>query len=482
MDVLPNYIGGQWIASASLEHQDVFNPALGSVIARVPLSTREEVDRAVQAARRAWPEWRETPPAVRARVLFTFRATLEAHLDELARIVTTENGKTLDEARGSIRRGIECVEAACHAPSLMMGLALDNVAPGIDCQMARHPLGVVAVIPPFNFPVMVPLWFLPFALATGNTVVVKPSEQVPLSMKRVVELLAACGLPDGAVSLVNGSREVAEALCDHPEIKAVSFVGSTAVARRVYHRAAASGKRVQALGGAKNFIVVMPDADLEHAMPAIAESFFGCAGERCLAGAVLMPVGYMHAHVRAQFVDAARTLRVGDGTDARTTMGPLISAQHRLRVMEYIVRGVAEGAKLLLDGRGVKVPGRPDGFFLGASVFDEVKPTMAIARDEIFGPVASIMAVRDLNEAISIIDAHPSANAASIFTASGKAAREFSRRVPASMVGVNLGIAAPMAQFPFGGSRDSFFGDLKAHGRDAFEFYTEKKVVMSRWF
>jgi len=363
-----------------------------------------------------------------------------------------------------------------------MGMSLENVTPGVDCHLVRQPLGVCAVIAPFNFPAMVPLWFLPFALVTGNTLVLKPSEQVPLSMKRVFELLTECDLPPGVANLVNGGRDVADGLCEHPDIRAVSFVGSTAVARHIYQKASHAGKRVQALGGAKNFMVVMPDADLERTVPAISESFFGCAGERCLAGAVLLPVGPMHAHVRVQMVEAARALRVGDGTDKRVTMGPVISAQHRQRVIEYIETGVAEGAKLLLDGRGLKVTGRPKGFFLGASVFDEVRPSMTIARDEIFGPVASICAVKNLDEAVAIMDAHPNANAASIFTSSGKAAREFSRRVASSMVGVNIGVAAPMAYFPFGGAKDSFFGDLKAQGRDAFEFYTDKKVTISRWF
>ena len=481
MNTVPNYVGGQWMPSRSSERLDVTNPALGTVIAKTPLSTREELDMALQAAKQAFPAWRDTPPASRARAMFTFRAKLEAAFEELAKLVTSENGKTLDEARGSVRRGIECVEAACGAPSLLMGMGLENVSPGIDCHLVRQALGVCAVIAPFNFPAMVPLWFLPFAIVTGNTVVVKPSEQVPLSMKRAFELLAECGLPPGVANLVNGAREVAEGLCDHPDVRAVSFVGSTPVARHIYQRASSAGKRVQALGGAKNFIVVMSDADLERAMPAITESFFGCAGERCLAGAVLLPVGAIHAHVRVRMVEAARALRVGDGTDKRVTMGPLISARHRQRVVEYIEQGITEGAKLLLDGRGLKVPGRPKGFFLGASVFDEVRPEMAIAREEIFGPVASICPVGTVDEALAVMDAHPNANAASIFTSSGRTAREFSRRAASSMIGVNIGVAAPMAYFPFGGAKDSFFGDLKAHGRDAFEFYTDKKVTITRW-
>jgi malonate-semialdehyde dehydrogenase (acetylating)/methylmalonate-semialdehyde dehydrogenase len=479
---VPNYIGGQWVHARAAEAVPVHNPAHGVVIAETPLSSGEEVDRAVAAARRAFVEWREVPPVVRARVLFAFKMRLEEHFEEIARLVTTENGKTLDEARGSVRRAIECVEVACGAPSLLMGYGLDNVASGIDCHLVREPLGVCAAIAPFNFPAMVPLWFLPFAIAAGNTFIIKPSEQVPLTQRRIVELLEACDLPPGVVNLVNGGREVVEALCDHPGIQAISFVGSTPVARQVYRRATYAGKRVQALGGAKNFVIVMPDADLDAIVRPITESFFGCAGERCLAGSVLVPVGPVHAEVRDRLVEAARALRVGDGAEPGVDMGPLISARHRQRVLEYIQRGLAEGARLVLDGRGVSVPDRPRGFFLGPTVFDAVAPEMTIARDEIFGPVASVLPARDLDEALCVMQAHPNANATSIFTRSGKVAREFSRRAPATMVGVNVGIAAPMAYFPFGGAKDSFFGDLKVHGRDAFEFYTDKKVTISRWF
>jgi malonate-semialdehyde dehydrogenase (acetylating)/methylmalonate-semialdehyde dehydrogenase len=433
----------------------------------------------VIAAVRAFPEWSETPPATRARAMFRFRDLLEAHADELARIVTTEHGKTLSESRGSVRRGIECVEVACGAPSLLMGQALENVAGGIDCTVMRQPIGVAAAIAPFNFPAMVPLWFLPFAVVCGNTFVLKPSEQVPLSMQRVFELLDRCGLPPGVVNLVHGGAEVAEAICDHPAIRAVSFVGSTDVARRVYQRATQAGKRVQALGGAKNFIVVMPDADLDRAIPAIGESFYGCAGERCLAGSVLLAVGDAHREVRDRFVEFARGMQIGDGLQPDVHMGPLISARHRDRVRDYVDVGVREGAALVLDGRTRPVPA--DGFFLGPTVFDDVQPHMRIGREEIFGPIASIAAAPDLDAACRIIEAHPNANAASVFTTSGRTAREFAHRVPASMVGVNIGVAAPMAYFPFGGARDSFFGDLKAHGRDAFEFYTDKKVTISRW-
>ncbi len=363
-----------------------------------------------------------------------------------------------------------------------MGYGLENIAAGIDCNVIRQPLGVVAAIAPFNFPAMVPLWFLPFAVATGNTLLVKPSEQVPLSQRRIFQLLEKCDFPPGVLNLVNGSREVVEAICDHPDIRAVSFVGSTPVARAVYQRATHAGKRVQALGGAKNFIVVMPDADWDRSIGAITESFYGCAGERCLAGSVLVPVGEAHEAARERLVASVKALKVGDGMEPGVSMGPLISGKHREKVAGYIEKGVHEGAKLLVDGRGLKIPERERGFFLGPTIFDDVSASMAIGREEIFGPVASITPVKSLTQAIDVMQAHPNANATSIFTSSGKAAREFARLGTASMVGVNIGVAAPMAQFPFGGAKDSFFGDLKVHGRDAFEFYTDKKVVISRWF
>lgn len=479
---LRNFIGGEWVESKARDWLDVHNPATGEVIARTPLSTGEDLHAAVEAARKAFPLWRDTPPVTRARAMFRFKALLEENFEELARTVTTEHGKTLEESRGSVRRGIECVEVACGSPSLMMGYGLENIASGIDSNVIRQPVGVCAAIAPFNFPAMVPLWFLPFAVATGNTFIVKPSEQVPLTQRLIFRLLERCDLPPGVVNLVNGGREVVEAICDHPEIRGVSFVGSTPVARAVYRRATHAGKRVQALGGAKNYIVVMPDADWEKSMGVITESFYGCAGERCLAGSVLVPVGDAYEEARDRLVESARSLKVGDGAQPGVDMGPVISARHRERVEGYIAKGVEEGADLLLDGRGLKVEGREEGFFLGPSLFDRVAPEMAIGHEEIFGPVAAISPVRSLEEAIEVMHRHPNANATSIFTTSGKAAREYARLATASMVGVNIGVAAPMAYFPFGGAKDSFFGDLKVHGRDAYEFYTDKKVVISRWF
>jgi malonate-semialdehyde dehydrogenase (acetylating)/methylmalonate-semialdehyde dehydrogenase len=481
VEVLDNYIGGAWTRSRATEFVDVHNPARGEVIAKTPLSTRADLDAAVAAAARAFPAWRDTPVVVRARAMFRFAQLLEQHFEELARTVTTEHGKTIDESRGSVRRAIECVEVACGAPSLMMGYGLEQIASNVDCTVLRQPLGVVAAITPFNFPAMVPLWFLPFAIATGNTIVVKPSEQVPLSARMLFTLLERCDIPAGVVNLVNGGREIVEGICDHPGIRAVSFVGSTPVARAVYQRATHAGKRVQALGGAKNFVVIMPDANFEKSIEIITESFYGCAGERCLAGSMLVPVGEAHKEARDRLVESARGLKVGDGLSAGVKMGPVISGTHRDRVNTYIDKGVKEGAKLVLDGRGVSVADRGEGFFVGPTVFDDVSPDMTIGREEIFGPVASIRAVKSLDEAIALMQAHPNANATSIFTSSGKAAREFARHATASMVGVNIGVAAPMAYFPFGGAKDSFFGDLKVHGRDAFEFYSDKKVTITRW-
>jgi len=478
--LLSNFIAGRWVDSTAAEHTDVTNPARGVVIARTPLSPAQDVDAAVRAAAAAFPEWSETPPVVRARTMFKFKQLLEEQFDDLARLVTTEHGKTLDESRGSVRRAIECVEVACGAPSMMMGHGLENVSAGIDCMAMRQPIGVCAAITPFNFPAMVPLWFLPFAVVCGNTFVLKPSEQVPLSAQKMFELLDKCDLPPGVINMVHGGQKVVEAICEHPGIKAVSFVGSTPVARLVYRKATNAGKRVQALGGAKNFIVVMPDANLDRAMPIIAESFYGCAGERCLAGSILVPVGDSHKEVRDRMVAAAESIRVGDGLEPGVTMGPVISARHRERVLGYVEKGVAEGAKLVADGRGRQLPG--DGYFVGPTVFDEVSLQMSIGREEIFGPVATVAPVKSVDEVFTMMQQHPNANATSIFTSSGKAAREFSHRATASMVGVNIGVAAPMSYFPFGGARDSFFGDLKVHGRDAFAFYTDQKVTITRWF
>jgi malonate-semialdehyde dehydrogenase (acetylating)/methylmalonate-semialdehyde dehydrogenase len=480
--VLRDYIGGRWVDSRATDFGDVYNPARGDVIARVPMGTRADVDAAVAAAKRAFPAWRAMPVVERSRYMMRFRDRLETHFEEICRIVTTEHGKTLDESRGSVRRGIEAVEVASGMPSLMMGSGLEDIARGIDCDVHRQPMGVFAAIAPFNFPAMVPLWFLPFAVASGNTFVVKPSELVPLSQRRIFEILHESGLPEGVVNLVNGGADVVNGLCEHPDIRGVSFVGSTPVARHVYTTASRHGKRVQSLGGAKNFILLMDDADMDRSIPVISESCYGCAGERCLAGSIVVTVGKRHGEVRERIVAAARDIRLGDGLEAGVTMGPVIRPRAKERILGYVERGIAEGAELALDGRGQTVPGLEKGFFVGATVFDKVDPMSTIGREEIFGPVMTLMNVPDLSAAIELVHTHPQANATSIFTTSGKAAREFSYHAPATMVGVNVGVAAPMSFFPFGGAKESFFGDVKAHGRDGVLFYTDQKVVIERWF
>ena len=476
---LRNYIGGEWVESGASEVHEVRNPATGELLGHTPLCGAAEVDAAVRAAAGAFDAWRGTPVEDRVQHLYRLKFLFEENVDELARIVTVENGKTLSEAHGSVRRGIQMIEVACGAPSLLMGQALEDIATGIDCESVRQPVGVFACIAPFNFPAMVPLWFYPFAVACGNTFVCKPSEQVPFSQKLAWELIHEAGFPPGVLNLVNGGHDAVNALLDHPGIEGISFVGSSPVAEYVYKRAAANGKRVQALGGAKNYIIVMPDAEMDQALDAVAESAYGCAGERCLAASVVVPVGDCHAQVRAGLIERARAIRVGDGSQEGVTMGPVISAGHKDKVLGYIDSGVQEGADLLVDGR--QVDASADGNFIGPTLFDNVTPEMKIGSDEIFGPVLCIQPAATLDEALDVAKRHPLANASSIFTTSGKAARTFRYRVDASMAGVNIGVAAPMSFFGFGGAKGSFFGDLKAHGREAFDFYTDRKVVISRW-
>ncbi|MFH0777120.1 MAG: CoA-acylating methylmalonate-semialdehyde dehydrogenase [Candidatus Eisenbacteria bacterium] len=477
-----NYIGGRWVASKATQTLEVRNPATDEVLATVPLSGRDEVNDAVLTAKRAFAEWREVPPVVRARYLFKLRALLEEHFDDVSRVVVKENGKTLADARGSVRRALENVEVAAGIPSLMMGQSLEDIAKGIDSVAIRQPLGVFACVSPFNFPAMVPFWFLPFAVACGNTFVVKPSEQTPLSQVRMFELIHEAGFPPGVVNLVNGAKGAVDALLEHPDVCGISFVGSSPVARYVYSTAAANGKRVQALGGAKNFLVVMPDADLDGTVSALIDSCFGCAGERCLAGSVIVAVGDVYAPLRDRLVAAAKKMVVGNGLDEGVAMGPVISKKHKEKVLSYIESGIKEGARLLVDGRSVKVAGHPNGYFVGPTIFENVSPSMKIATEEIFGPVVSLVQVPSLKDALELMHQSEFGNATSIFTQSGGHAREFVYRAGISMIGVNIGIAAPMAFFTFGGARGSFFGDLKAHGRDAIEFYTDKRVVISRWF
>jgi len=478
---LTNYVGGAWRSPEATGWLEDTNPATGHAIARVPLSTKDEVDVAVQEALRAWDAWRETPPLDRARHFFTLRDLMERHFEDLSRVVVQDMGKTIDEARGEVRRAIENVEVAAGIPSLMMGYNLeDGAGAGIDEEVLYQPLGVFAGISPFNFPVMVQFWFWPYAVATGNCWIAKPSEQDPIPMQLVMDLVRQAGFPAGVVNLVHGAKETVNAILDHPRIAGVSFVGSSEVAKLVYAKAAASGKRVQAGGGAKNVLVVMPDAKLDKVVSNVVSSCYGCAGERCLAGSVVVGVGEVHADLRRKFSNAAEALKVGYGLDETVQMGPVISDAHRERVVDFIGRGEKEGARVALDGRPIRVSGY-DGYFVGPTILDDVRPDMRVAREEIFGPVASVVSVDAFDDAVDLINASPYGNAATIYTTNGKHARDFRYRVRAGNIGINVGVAAPMAYFPFGGMKDSFFGDLHPQSRDAVRFFTESKVVITRW-
>ncbi|HEV2066391.1 MAG TPA: CoA-acylating methylmalonate-semialdehyde dehydrogenase [Thermomicrobiales bacterium] len=479
---LRNYIGGRWVGAEASETQEVHNPATNEVLAHVPLSGAADVDNAVAAAAQAFADWRATPPQERARYFFKLRQLLDDHKEELARLITTEMGKTLDDARGEIQRGIENVETACGIPSLMMGYGLENgAARGIDEEVIFQPLGVCAGITPFNFPFMISFWFWPYAVATGNTFILKPSEQDPLVQQRTFELIEQAGFPPGVINLLNGGHDAVNALVDHPTVRAISFVGSTRTAEYVYARAAASGKRVQASGGAKNAIVVMPDANLDAYLSTIMNSFYGAAGQRCLANSLVLPVGAAHEVARERIAEAAGKLRVGDGLDPNVQLGPVVSARARDRIFAMIGDGVKEGAEAVLDGREVHVDDRPDGYFVGPTLLDGVRPEMRVYEQEIFGPVVSMSPVSGLDEAIARINSIGYGNAASIFTESGAAARTFRTEVETGNIGINVGVAAPMAYFPFSGAKRSFFGDLHPQGRDAVRFFTESKVVITRW-
>jgi malonate-semialdehyde dehydrogenase (acetylating) / methylmalonate-semialdehyde dehydrogenase len=474
-----SFIAGRFEESRSEEIEPVPNPATGETIAVLPHSSNEEIDRAVGAARESFPDWANTPVPDRAQILFRLKALMEERFEEISLLVTEENGKTLDDSRGEVRRAIEVVDFACGAPTLLMGTTLDQIAQGIDEELVRFPVGVVAGITPFNFPCMVPMWMIPTALACGNTFVLKPSQRTPLSAVRIAELLAEAGLPDGVFNVVHGAKEAVDQLLEHPAVDAVSFVGSAGVARYVYTNGAAAGKRVQALGGAKNHMIVMDDADLERSVPAIVSSAFGNAGQRCLAGSVAVGVGKVADSLVQGLVEEAGRLVVGPGTDPETDMGPVIREERKKELIGYIEEAEEVGAKLRADGRGV---GPSDGFFLGPTIFDQVTPDMRIWKEELFGPVLGVVRASDIDEALRITNTSTFGNMASIFTTSGKAAREFRRRVEAGMLGVNIGVAAPMAFFPFTGWKNSFFGDLHATGRDSIRFYTRQKVVTTRWF
>ena len=479
--LLDNYIRGEWTPALNpTDILDVTNPATGQVLARVPLSGHRDLDAAAQAAREALPGWRAVSTIARARKLFELRERLVARQEELARSVTVEMGKTLADARAEVARMIEMVEAACAVPTTMQGRILEDVSRNVDAETVRQPVGVCAAIVPFNFPAMVPFWFLPFAIACGNTFVLKPSEQVPLTQQLAFQELDRLDLPPGVVNLVNGGREVVEGILDHPGIDAVSFVGSAPVARLVYERAAKAGKRVQALGGAKNHMVVMPDAVIDNTVDGIIGSAFGAAGQRCMAGSVVVTVGDAHEQLMPPLIEATQALRVGDGLDESTDVGPVISCAARDRIATSIERAVADGANPVVDGRARGADG--GGAYVGPTILDDVDPTAEIVGEEVFGPVLCIIRAGSLDEAIAIVNASPFGNGTSIFTESGASVRRYRHEVQAGMIGVNIGVAAPVAFFPFSGWKHSFLGDLHAHGTDAVDFYTRKKTVTSRYF
>jgi len=481
MDKILNFVGGQWVEPEVSEYVEVLNPALGSVIAQTPLCGASMVDKAARAAAEALPDWRRTPAQERVQFLFRLRELLKSSSDEIARTITKESGKTLEEARAEMVRAVENVEVACGIPMLSKGEISEDIAPGIDEILLRQPVGVCATIAPFNFPGMIPFWYMPYALACGNTYLVKPSEKVPLTMQLIFKLIEQVGFPKGVINLVNGANEAVDGILDHPSIRGVTFVGSTATAKYIYRRAAEQGKRVQAQGGAKNPVVVMPDADMEMATKVIADSAFGCAGQRCLAVSWAVTVGEAHNPFSELICDAAASRRVGYGLDEGVQMGPVINPVSKKRIEGLIGLGVQEGAGVPVDGRGAVIPGYEKGSFIRPTILVNVAPGSEIARNEIFGPVLSLTQVKSIDEAISLANEGRFGNQASLFTSSGSAARKFRYEAEAGNIGINIGVAAPMAFFPFSGWKESFFGSQHGQGMDAVEFFTQKKVVVERW-
>ncbi len=479
---LPLYIEGKFIESESEEIIPTMNPAKDEAIAHVPFATKDEVDMAVDAAVRAFEKWKEVPIPTRIQYIYRMKYVIEEHMEEISRVITQNHGKTIDESRGEMRRLIENIEtAASIIYTLYKGEHLDNIAVDIDETLVREPLGAFAIVGPFNFPVMAPFWYIPYALALGATVVVKPSEVTPVSMYWLTKVMEKVRLPPGVFNIVHGSRKVVERLIEHPDIRGIAFVGSTPTAKAIYKKAGEEGKRVLLQAGAKNFIIVMPDANFDRTIPNLITSFYGNAGQRCLAGAVLIPVGEAFDKVVPIFVDSARKLKIGYGLDDETELGPVVTKKAKERIIGYIEKGIEEGATLMLDGRNISVPEYPKGYFVGPTVFSDVTPDMTIAKDEIFGPVASIIHTDTLEEAIELANKSNYGNAASIFTSSGRAARKFRREIQVGNVGINIGIAAPMAFFPFGGMKESFYGIV--HGQiDCIDFFTDKKIVITRWW
>jgi malonate-semialdehyde dehydrogenase (acetylating) / methylmalonate-semialdehyde dehydrogenase len=479
-EALLNYINGEWQPSEG-EAQAVINPASGFELAQVPLSTPQEVDKAVQAARGAFDSWRRTPAPDRIQYLFKLKNLLESHFEELSRTVTMENGKTIKEARGEIRRAIENVEVACGIPTLMQGGFSEDIARGVDEYMIRQPVGVCAIIAPFNFPGMIPFWFLPYALACGNAVIVKPSERTPITMQKVFRLLEEIGFPKGVVNMVNGGPDTVNAILDHPGIQAVSFVGSTPVARHIYSRASANGKRVQAQGGAKNPVIILPDADMELTSAIMADSAFGNAGQRCLAAAMAITVGEARTTFTESVADLAASRVVGNGLDEQVEMGPVITSKSKTRIEGLIQKGVQDGAQLVVDGRQALIQGYESGYFIRPTILQDVHPESEFANTEVFGPVLGMMHVNSVEEAIRLVNSSKYGNMACLFTSSGAAARKFRYEAQAGNIGINIGVAAPMAFFPFSGWKESFFGTLHGQSHHAVEFYTQTKVVIERW-
>lgn len=479
-EIVRNFIGGRWVEARAARYEEVPNPATGEVIGRVPVSTRGDVDRAVEAAKEAYQTWSKTPVPRRARILFKYQQLLVDQWEELARLITIENGKSYDEAYGEVQRGIECVEFAAGAPTLMMGNQLPDIASGIESGMYRYPLGVVGGITPFNFPMMVPCWMFPLAIACGNTFVLKPSERTPLLANRLAELFAEAGLPDGVLNIVHGAHDVVNGILEHQDIKAVSFVGSQPVAEYVYKTAAAHGKRVQALAGAKNHSIVMPDADMDVAVKNIISAAFGSAGERCMACAVVVAVGEIGDELVRRLREEADSIKMGNGLEEGVFLGPVIRDSHKDRTIRYIEAGEKEGAVLVRDGRNDKVQVE-GGYFIGPTIFDRVTTDMSIWKDEIFALVLSVVRVSNLEEAIALANQSAFANGACLYTDSAKAVRQFRDEMDAGMLGVNVGVPAPMAFFPFSGYKNSFYGDLHANGRDGVEFYTRKKMLTARY-
>jgi malonate-semialdehyde dehydrogenase (acetylating) / methylmalonate-semialdehyde dehydrogenase len=480
VETLKNYIGGEWIESASEKTEVVPNPATGEALAYVPISSREDLDKAVEVAKKAYKTWGKTAVPRRARILFRYQQLLVENWDELAKLITLENGKSYEEAYGEVLRGIECVEFAAGAPTLMMGTQLPDIASGVESGMYRYPIGVIGGITPFNFPMMVPCWMFPLAIACGNTFILKPSERTPLLANRLAELFEEAGLPKGVLNIVHGAHDVVNGILENPDVKAVSFVGSQPVAEYVYKTGAANGKRVQALAGAKNHSIVMPDADLDNTVSNIINGAFGSAGERCMSCAVVVAVGNIADELVARLRQASDEIKIGNGLDEGVFLGPVIRESHKERTIKYIEIGEDEGAVLVRDGRQDEATSA-QGYFVGPTIFDHVKPGMTIWQDEIFAPVLSVVRVENLDEALEIVNQSEFANGACLYTDSAKAVRQFREDIDAGMLGVNLGVPAPMAFFPFSGYKKSFYGDLHANGRDGVEFYTRKKMLTARY-